>query len=56
MTGELIALAALHGRAGHHVGERAIVLEKIQINRCQVLHRMAPMAVMAAKSGSNLPH
>jgi len=47
MTGELVALTALQGWAGNHVGQRAIVLDKVQIDRRQVLHRMAEIARQA---------
>ena len=44
VAGEIVTLAALHSWARNHVGERAVVLEKIQIDRGQILHRMAKVA------------
>jgi transmembrane secretion effector len=44
VAGEMIALAAVHGRPVNHIGQRAVVLQEIKVDRGQIPHRVSEVA------------
>ena len=47
VAGEIVAFAAMHSRSADDVGERPVVLEKIEIDRCQIANRVTEIARQA---------